>query len=195
MRSLVSRFARRLILDRPTSTWTCTSAMRILGRAGCLGDAINIVHSAGTEDLDEVDRVKNDVVARSLSEHVDVVVVLDPDFAGDLRGLSRGAHVWIVGSEANERAVRSVRERGADPNDARTGVTTFRGGGARDELLCEILGTIDEHHGIHAADPPWSAMRVVGLGLDEVDAARVAESLRLDNVAIRALDAGLRIER
>lgn len=111
-----------------------------------------------------------------MSTH-EVIVVLDPNFAGDLWALSRTAHVWIIGSELNEEAARQVWNRERDPRWPTQGVTTFVGAACEADTLYSMLATIDEHHGDHSAELPWQVIHVRGLGISDVSEPRIADEL------------------
>jgi hypothetical protein len=103
-----------------------------------------------------------------------VAIVLDPHFAGKLIPLAARMHVWACDSPENRETAERIwaEARNATPSNER-GVTTFvPSGGTHEEVLCEILPTVDEHHGRFSHDPPWSRIEVHGARLTpEVRAA------------------------
>jgi len=88
---------------------------------------------------------------------------VNPTCGGRLVTLPEGEPVWVVASPANE-AVSDRLRRGRPPISHLTGITTFRPGPIShpDQDLVAILGILDLHHGGHSADPPYSALEVVG---------------------------------
>ncbi|MGE3174563.1 MAG: hypothetical protein AB7O97_18170 [Planctomycetota bacterium] len=104
-------------------------------------------------------------------------VVLDPNFAGDLWGLSRSGHVWIVDTEANKVAARQVWSRKPAPQLPTQGVTTFVGVAHDPDTLYSMLPTIDQHHGGNSAAVPWQIIHVRGLHIGDVSEPRVTDEL------------------
>ncbi len=108
---------------------------------------------------------------------MEVFLILDPAFRGDLRALSRRAHVWIIHSPENDAGVRAAWHRETDAPSLLHGVTAFDGGPDARETFHALLGTIDEHHGAFSVPRPWDAIHVVGLPMEAVQRERVVEEL------------------
>ena len=125
----------------------------------------------------------------------EVVLILEPQFDGDLWELSRVAHVWIVDSAQNTAAARSVWDRKPDYEWPTQGLTTFRQYGDATASLYRTLGTVDEHHGEHAAAVPWQAIHVRGVAIDDVSAPRIAEELGSVSIHLLPENAGFAIVR
>jgi hypothetical protein len=93
----------------------------------------------------------------------EVHFILDPRFGGDLWELSRGAHVWICNSPENDPRIDAVWAPETEEYSELMGVTSFALGGDVAQTFYSFLGTIEDHHGEHAAAEPWSAIHVLGL--------------------------------
>lgn len=97
-------------------------------------------------------------------------IVLDPEFGRRLSQLARQFHLWVVVSDANTPAIRdswrdeATKETG-DP--LASGVTSFEmsPGESREDVCARLLETVDDHHGEHAHEPPWSEIEVYGLAI------------------------------
>jgi len=100
------------------------------------------------------------------SARYSVSVVLDRSYGPRLRELLKAGPVWAVDSPANRCCAQLLWEEfpGRDHLD---GITVFNS--AEDcsptQMLIDQMGAIDDHHGVYSADPPYSAIRVVGSGL------------------------------
>ena len=101
----------------------------------------------------------------------EVAIVVDRDFGAKLSKLTQQYHVWIVESSANTPAIQD--EWAKEPGDPSTdplgpGATAFEA--APDETLqamcARIAYQVEEHHGEHGHQPPWSEVRVLGTSLD-----------------------------
>jgi hypothetical protein len=97
-----------------------------------------------------------------------VFVVVDRHFGEKLSDLEQGVPVWIVDTPTNKPVVeRFWKER---PNeDHLTGITTFNDAAllsAEDNLLSH-LDTIELHHGVYSADPPYTVLEVFGTQLTD----------------------------
>ena len=95
------------------------------------------------------------------SEHR-VAVVVDPDYAARVIELSRGCHVWIVRSEANDVVVGSIRQDDGGYS-LEAGVTDFIGDETPEASFLSILSAVEEHHGEYSHDPPLSVIEVIGM--------------------------------
>ena len=62
------------------------------------------------------------------------------------------------------------------------GITLFDSPGdhSPEQMLIDIMGTIDLHHGIYSADPPYTVIRVIGAALTS-DVREVMASYGFDS--------------
>jgi len=90
-------------------------------------------------------------------------VVVDREYGEKLAALEPGIPVWIVDTPINKPvAQRLWKERpGAD---YRSGITTFTTTeqSSPEDILIGELDTIDLHHGLYSADPPYTVLKVNG---------------------------------
>jgi hypothetical protein len=92
-----------------------------------------------------------------------VSIVVDPEFDGDVAELVRTGPVWIVDTPANRAKVESVWK--SRPSGSHLdGVTLFKSKPETSPALRLIwnFDTIDLHHGIYSADPPYTMIDVIG---------------------------------
>jgi hypothetical protein len=97
-----------------------------------------------------------------------VAVVLDSEFGERLSELVRADPVWILDTPINQAvAMRFWSEH--QELDHLEGVTTFKSvdGLSTEDALINIVDTVDLHHGIHHANPPYTVLRIVGTSLTE----------------------------
>lgn len=119
-----------------------------------------------------------------------VSVVLDRAFGSRLSELL--GPVWIVDSPVNRAIAEELRTQFPTRNHL-DGVTTFKAGetDSPEEMLIANLGTIDLHHGFYSADPPYTALEVVGVGLTPTIAAALEDfgfdSFLVTTVGFRAI--------
>ena len=97
-----------------------------------------------------------------------VSVVLDRDYGPRLSDLLKLGPVWAIDSEVN-RAVAQRFWQGSPPRDELDGLTVFTAANDRapEDVLIDEFETIDLHHGSYSADPPYTAVRVIGTPLTE----------------------------
>jgi hypothetical protein len=97
-----------------------------------------------------------------------VIVVLDREYGERLSQLVAQGPVWIIDTPTNRTVAQKIWA--ADPNRSHLdGVTTFKTGSepsSEDALICE-LETIDLHHGIHSANPPYTVIEVIGTSITD----------------------------
>jgi hypothetical protein len=97
-----------------------------------------------------------------------VTVVLDREYGERLSQLIAQGPVWVVDTPTNRAVAQKIWS--ADPNRSHLdGITTFKTGSAsspEDALLCE-LDTIDLHHGVHSANPPYTVVEVIGTSISD----------------------------
>ncbi len=97
-----------------------------------------------------------------------VVVVLDPDYGERLSQLAGQAPVWIVDTPKNRAEAQKIWA--AEPNRSHLdGVTTFKtnSDSSPEDVLIDELDTIDDHHGIHSANPPYTVVEVIGSSITD----------------------------
>jgi hypothetical protein len=76
--------------------------------------------------------------------------------------------VWIVDTPSNKAVAQRLWKE--HPNESHlTGITTFDDtqSSSPDELLIGELDSIDLHHGVHSADPPYTQLEVLGTQLTD----------------------------
>jgi len=92
-----------------------------------------------------------------------VSIVLDHHFGQRVREVHQRGPVWAVDSLANRECAKQLWSE-FPTHDHLNGVTIFKPGEGQspEEILIDHIGTIDEHHGIYSADPPYTIISVVG---------------------------------
>ena len=96
-----------------------------------------------------------------------VFVVLDEDYGERLSDIAPIGPVWSVDTPPNREAAQKlwVVDKSRSHLD---GVTTFKAGDCSAEnALINNLGTIDLHHGVYSADPPYTVIEVIGTVITE----------------------------
>jgi hypothetical protein len=95
-----------------------------------------------------------------------VYVVVDREFGEKLSELEKGVPVWIVDTPTNNAVVQRFWNERRD-EDHLTGITTFNdlASLSPEDMLLDHLDTIELHHGPHSADPPYTAIEVLGTEL------------------------------
>ena len=94
-----------------------------------------------------------------------VRIVVDPSFGARLEDLPAGEPVWIIQSATNTPVAQRLWTERPGLTHIR-GITTFRGDDRPpDEVLLGLIDTVDLHHGVYSADPPYSEVEVYGVGL------------------------------
>lgn len=94
-----------------------------------------------------------------------VAIVVDREFGSRVAELAKRVHVWLCDSPLNRPAAEALwHAPGGDAYDLETGVTLFDCPPDQpvEDALVHIVGTVDQHHGQHAHDPPWSVIEVIG---------------------------------
>lgn len=96
-----------------------------------------------------------------------VFVVLEKEFGERLVSLAQTGPVWIVDTPANREATQKVWAAHKGQTHL-TGVTTFNAAGcSAEDALINDLDTIDLHHGVYSADPPYTVLEVIGTPITE----------------------------
>jgi hypothetical protein len=109
-----------------------------------------------------------------MTEPYRVFVVLDRDYGQRLSELAKDGPVWIVDTPANRTVAQKIWV--AAPNRSHLqGITTFKfpEGSSSEDILINELDTIDLHHGTYSANPPYTVIEVMGVGISD----KVKESL------------------
>jgi hypothetical protein len=94
-----------------------------------------------------------------------VAIVVDRQFGPQLADMAKRLHVWICDSPTNRPAVEAIwRARGGREYHIESGATIFdcAPDEAIEDALVNIIRAVDEHHGEHSHDPPWSTIEVIG---------------------------------
>jgi hypothetical protein len=97
-----------------------------------------------------------------------VFVVLDRDYGERLSELAKNGPVWIVDTPTNRAAAQ--RSWTANPNRSHLdGITTFKttDTSSPETALIEQLDTIDLHHGMYSANPPYTVLEIIGTTISE----------------------------
>lgn len=97
-----------------------------------------------------------------------VFVVVDREFGEKLSELEKGVPVWIVDTLTNKPVVHRFWKERPD-EDHLTGITSFNdlASLSPEDSLLSHLDTIELHHGVYSADPPYTVLEVFGTELTE----------------------------
>ena len=97
-----------------------------------------------------------------------VFVVVDRQFGEKLSDLEQGVPVWIVDTPTNKPVVERFRKERPD-EDHLTGITTFNDVASLspEDSLLSHLDTIELHHGVYSADPPYTVLETFGAQLTD----------------------------
>jgi hypothetical protein len=92
-----------------------------------------------------------------------VFVVLDRECGARLSQLVMSGPVWALDSPTN-RAAAEIFWSQFPSRDHLDGVTIFKASAENslEEVLIDELQTIDMHHGVHSADPPYTVLQIIG---------------------------------
>ncbi len=98
-----------------------------------------------------------------------VWVIVDPEFGERLGDLPTGEAVWVMQSTANSAAATRLRTKRIGETSL-NGITTFTADSSAipEEVLVDMLATIDLHHGEYSSKPPYSKIRVLGAHLTPI---------------------------
>ena len=125
-----------------------------------------------------------------------VSIVLDRSYGKLLRDLLNAGPVWAVDSPANRDCAEQLWAK-FPARDHLDGVTVLKAAEDRspEQILIDEIATIDLHHGVHSANPPYTAIRVVGSTLTqqgrEVLATFGFDSFTLTDEGFRAVRTGV----
>jgi hypothetical protein len=121
-----------------------------------------------------------------------ISVVLNREYGAGLRELLDNGPVWAIDSPANREVAQAFWTE-FPSRDHLDGLTIFK---ARDDspseqTLIAQLDTIDMHHGIYSADPPYTVICVIGAALTATIRAAVSaygfDSFIVTNDGFRAV--------
>ena len=98
----------------------------------------------------------------------EVFIVLDRDYGFRLRKLSESGPVWAVDSPANRGVAQEIWKE-FPSRDHLDGITIFTAGEGTspEEAFIVEFDTIDLHHGVYSAAPPYTIARVIGTSLTD----------------------------
>jgi hypothetical protein len=90
----------------------------------------------------------------------------DRDYGPRLRGLLESGPVWAIDSPANRDVAQEIWQE-FPSRGLLDGITIFSTEevASHEEALIAKFDTIDMHHGIYSADPPYTIVRVMGASL------------------------------
>jgi hypothetical protein len=105
-----------------------------------------------------------------------VFVILDREYGDGIFHLPKKSPIWIIDTPKNRTAAQIAWSRDAS-GDHLEGVTTFKAGDdlSPENALIQELGTIDLHHGVYSANPPYTVLDVIGTGVSDRVKERLAE--------------------
>ena len=97
-----------------------------------------------------------------------MAVVVDRTFGHHLAPLANTVHVWACDSTANRTAAQGIWATLGEYSPER-GVTIFKvaPSDTPEEMLLDVLDTLDLHHNEYSHDPPWSCLIVHGTMLSD----------------------------
>ncbi len=105
-----------------------------------------------------------------------VFVVVGREYGARVAELTLKGPVWIVDTLANHTAVQKLWSEYPGRSHLE-GVTTFKSadGCSPEDCLLSILDTIDLHHGVYSADPPYTVLEIVGTPVSDRVRAELSE--------------------
>jgi hypothetical protein len=95
-----------------------------------------------------------------------VFIIVDREYGEHLNKLARTAPVWIVDTPANRTVAQQIWA--ANPSRSHLeGVTTFKveESSSSEDIVINELNSIDLHHGIYSANPPYTVLDVIGTAI------------------------------
>jgi hypothetical protein len=101
-----------------------------------------------------------------------VCIIVDPDIGERMTSLAETMPVWIADTEANHKTVKRYRDDQERPPASHTeigAVTTFRvdGSASLADWVIAILSDVDLHHGRYSQSPPYAALEVIGVTVND----------------------------
>jgi len=95
-----------------------------------------------------------------------VFVVLDRECGHRLSELVLSGPVWALDSPKNRSAAENFWSQ-FPSRDHLDGITIFKASAEHslEEVLINELETIDMHHGVYSADPPYTVLQIIGTAL------------------------------
>lgn len=105
-----------------------------------------------------------------------VFVILDREYGERISQLVEKSPAWIVDTPKNRAAAQSIWSVDTSRNHL-DGVTTFKApdDSSPEDTLMQELETIDLHHGVYSANPPYTVVEVIGTGISEKVKEKLAE--------------------
>ncbi len=97
-----------------------------------------------------------------------VIIIVDPLFNGDLSGLLERAPIWIADTPHNRQLAQTAWD--SNPTQSHLdGLTIFTVRQERTpaDWLIGNFDTIDLHHGVYSADPPFTILEVFGTPISD----------------------------
>jgi hypothetical protein len=97
----------------------------------------------------------------------EVSIVVDRDYGSRLRELLESGPVWAIDSQANREVAQEIWKEFAS-RDHLDGITIFATGKTSpEEAFVAEFDTIDIHHGVYSAGPPYTIARTIGTSLTD----------------------------
>lgn len=103
-----------------------------------------------------------------MAEQYRVFVVVDREYGERLAQLALKCSVWVVDTPANSDVAGFLWS--ATPSHSHLdGVTTFKtkDDSSPEDILIGELDTIDLHHGVYSANPPYTNLEMIGIEITE----------------------------
>jgi hypothetical protein len=103
-----------------------------------------------------------------MAEPYRVFVVVDREYGERLAEIAQKGPVWVVDTPANSAVAQRLWSSTLSHSHL-NGVTTFktRGDSSPEDTLIRELETIDLHHGVYSANPPYTILEVIGTEITE----------------------------
>lgn len=102
----------------------------------------------------------------------EIALVLDTDFATELKRLALQMPVWIVKSPINSVVVKELRLQSDNYQLTEFFSEQFE---SKANSFHKIIYTLDEHHNELSQEPPYNTLLVYGLDLDTIDENELKE--------------------
>lgn len=92
-----------------------------------------------------------------------IFVVVDREFGTQISELSQRGPVWIVSTPINKVAAKEVWTQSPEIFSLE-GVTIFDSSedSTTENIFIKVLDSVDLHHGIYSANPPYTVIEAVG---------------------------------
>ena len=98
----------------------------------------------------------------------EVSIVLDCNYGSRLQKLLESGPIWAIDSPANREVAQEIWTE-LPSQDHLDGITIFTAGkgASSEEAFIAEFDTIDMHHGVYSAVPPYTIVRVIGTFLND----------------------------